>query len=271
MRADNGPLELRGGSLTPSTGHFGPGAGATAGKVRFVAGTWTLAQGADLLGDVEIAGATVTVPQGVTVPAAGANRLASGSLAGTGTLDVSGTLELTGGRMTDAGRTHVAPGGTLVVNGTVSVTGGRRIENEGLVDVAGDRTLSDDLPAPPELLDNRPGATVRKTAGSGPSMGVLGLPLRNDGTVESLSGVLKVEDGGATPDTGTFRGASRANRVLLGAGRTLDGDVALEGTVEIGSFSTAVSVVAGETLARPAGPAADGRRLLREPAGHRHA
>ena len=100
------------------------------------------------------------------MPAAGANRLASGTLGGTGTLDVTGTLELTGGRMADGGRTHVAPAGKLVVNGTVSVTGGRRIENEGLVDVAGDRLLSDDLPAPAELLDNRPGATVRKTAGS---------------------------------------------------------------------------------------------------------
>ena len=251
VRADNGPLELRGGSATPSTGHFGPGGGATVGKVRFAAGTWTLAQGADLLGDVEITGATVAVPQGATVPAAGANRLVTGSVAGTGTLDVTGTLELAGGRMTDAGRTHVAPGGTLVVNGTVSVTGGRTIDNDGLVDMAGDRILSDDLPAPPELLDNRPGGTVRKTAGTGPSMGVLGLPLRNDGTVESLSGVLKVEDGGPTPDTGTFHGASRANRVLLGGGRTLDGDVSLEGTVEIGSFSTAVSVVAGETVVGP--------------------
>lgn len=247
VRADNGPLELRGGSLGPSTGHFGPG--AAGGKVRFVTGTWALAQGADLLGDVEIAGATVTIPQSVTVPAAGVNRLSSGTLGGLGTLDVTGALELTGGRMADAGRAHVAPGGTLVVNGTVSMTGGRRIENEGLVDVAGDRLLSDDLPAPPELLDNRPGATVRKTAGS--ATGVLGLPLRNDGTVESLSGVLKVEDGGATPDTGTFRGASRANRVLLGAGRTLDGGVALEGTVELGSLVGAISVVPGETLTGP--------------------
>ena len=111
---------------------------------------------------------------------------------------------------------------------------------------------------------------MRKTAGTGPSAGVLGLPLRNDGTVESLSGVLKVEDGGATPDTGTFRGASRANRVLLGAGRTLDGDVALEGTVEIGSFVGPISVVAGETLTGAAGPAPDRRRLLGEPPGHGH-
>ena len=58
--------------------------------------------------------------------------------------------------------------------------------------MAGDRLLSDDLPAPAELLDNRPGATVRKSAGAGPAAGVLGLPLRNDGTVESLAGVLKV-------------------------------------------------------------------------------
>ena len=118
--------------------------------------------------------------------------------------------------------------------------------------MAGDRLLSDDLPAPAELLDNLLGATVRKTAGTGPAAGVLALPLRNDGTVESLSGVLKVEDGGATPDSGTFRGASRANRVLLGAGRTLYGDATLEGTVEIGSLVGPISVVPGETLAGPA-------------------
>ena len=255
VRADNGPLELRGGSLTPSTGHFGPGAavgaGAAVGKVRFVAGSWTLAQGADLLGDVEIAGGAVAVPQDATVPAAGTNRLLTGSLTGTGTLDVTGTLELAGGSMTAAGRTHVTLGGKLVLAGTVSVTGGRRIENEGLVDVAGDRLLSDDIPAPAELFDNRPGATVRKTAGTGPSFGALALPLRNDGTVESQSGILKVEDGGPTPDTGTFRGASRANRVQLGAGRTLDGDATLEGTVEIGSFIGPIAVVPGETLNAP--------------------
>ena len=120
----------------------------------------------------------------------------------------------------------------------------------GLVDVTGDRLMSDDLPAPPELLDNRPGATVAQDRRQRDGRARAAAAQRRD----RREPVRRPEGRGRRRDARhrvRSAAASRANRVLLGAGRTLDGDVTLEGTVEIGSLVGPISVVAGETLTGP--------------------
>ena len=112
-RADNGPLELRGGSLTPSTGHFGPGAGTAAGKVRFAAGTgrWRRAP---------TCSATSRSPARRS-PSRRADRAGRRRRPARvrharrdGHARRRRLARADGRPMTDAGPTHVAPGGTLV-------------------------------------------------------------------------------------------------------------------------------------------------------------
>ena len=226
-----GAIELRGGSAGESVGIFGPG------DVTFAAGTYVV--GGSLAG-ATLANATLNVTESAT--ATGTNKLAGGTLGGTGTLTVTGTLEWTDGKMSGTGRTRVAPGGKLELRGIGSLTGGRTLENAGLLDVTGDHMLFDDFEAPAELLHNT--GTIRKTAGTA-NGATIGVPLRNDGTVDGAVGELRLDDGASAPDTGIFTGTDAANHVVLQGARTLTGAVQLTGTTEIAGD---VTVRAGDTL-----------------------
>ena len=205
--------------------------------MTFAAGTYVV--GGSLAG-ATLANATLNVTESAT--ATGTNKLAGGTLGGTGTLTVTGTLEWTDGKMSGTGRTRVAPGGKLELRGIGSLTGGRTLENAGLLDVTGDHMLFDDFEAPAELLHNT--GTIRKTAGTA-NGATIGVPLRNDGTVDGAVGELRLDDGASAPDTGIFTGTDAANHVVLQGARTLTGAVQLEGTTEIAGD---VTVRAGDTL-----------------------
>ena len=228
--------------LGHSGGDFGPGGGTTVGRVRFASGTYALGAGARLLGQVEVQSATLSVATGTVTVSGDANKLLSGAIAGGGTVEVTGALAWTGGDMTGTGVTRVKPGATLVLGGSSSLEGGRTLENQGQIDIDGDRSLFDDFTAPAEQLVNT--GTIAKTAGTGFGAS-LDVPLRNAGVVEAKAGKLRLGAGGPAPDTGTFKGASRADRVVLEGARTLGGAVQLLGTNEIAGD---VGVAAGQTL-----------------------
>ena len=145
------------------------------------------------------------------------------------TPEITGTLEWTGGKLAGAGHARAsAQGGTLILNGISSLTTGRVLENRGLIDVRGTSSLFDDFDAPAERIENL--GTIRKTAGTSST---LGAPLHNAGVVDGKVGELRLEDGTAEPDTGTFTGTDAANRVVLVGERTFTGAVQLPGTIEI--------------------------------------
>ena len=66
--------------------------------------------------------------------------------------------------------------------------------------------------------------------------------------IDGKVGELRIEDGTAEPDTGTFTGTDTANRVVLVGERTFTGAVQLPGTIEIADDLT---VRAGDTLTVP--------------------
>ncbi len=185
-------IELGGGGKDVSTGEF---SGAT-----LKAGTFELGTGAKLTGDAVISGATVNGAVGIV-----AARMTGGTLGATA--DITGTLEWTGGKMAGPGTTKVVQGGTLILNGISSLTTGRVLENRGLIDARGSSSLFDDFDDPAERIENL--GTIRKTAGTSSTIGA---PLHNTGTVDGKVGELRIEDGTAEPDTGTFTGTDATNR-----------------------------------------------------------
>ena len=219
-------IELNGGGTDVSTGEF------SGANLR--TGTFALGTGAKLTGDAVISGGTVNATGTVSV----AGRFTGGTLSGTP--EITGTLEWTGGKLAGAGTTRVAQGGTLILNGISSLATGHTLENRGLIDVRGTASLFDDFDDPAERLENL--GTIRKTAGTSST---LGAPLHNVGVVDGKVGELRIGDGTAEPDTGTFTGTDTANRAVLVGERTFTGAVQLPGTIEIADDLT---VRAGDTL-----------------------
>jgi hypothetical protein len=88
----------------------------TQGLVLWTAGTFTLDTGTTLYGDglFQIAGATVSLTDGVSVPNL---ELDSGAITGTGDLTITNALVWTGGVMSGTGATNLAAGSTLTLSG----------------------------------------------------------------------------------------------------------------------------------------------------------
>ncbi len=240
VEATGGSLNLSGGG-GESSGDFGGGAGT----VRLTGGTQTLGNGAALLGGVTIAGGTLAVATGATATTTGANAMTSGTLQGAGTFAIAGPFAVSGGTMRDAGTTSVGAASTLTVNGgNITLAAGRRLEVAGTLAFTSDHGIFTGA-SPPALVHVLAGGVARKTAGSGASS--IYPPLRNDGLVDSTSGMLELRQGAADPDTGDFGGDSATARAsfeggthVLGAGARLLGHAEIGGGV--------VGVAAGATV-----------------------
>jgi hypothetical protein len=242
-----GVLELNnGGGSGQSTGTFG--AAGAAGLVRLDAGTFSLGDGADLLAGSRIAGATVDVVSDATAVADG-SAMSSGTLTGAGLFSIGGPFAWSGGSMTGAGRTRVEPGAVVTHStNSTSLGPGRTLENAGVIDFTADRGIFESFGDPVPLLHNLPGGVLRKTGGTGTTE--LAPRVRNDGQIESTSGLLELDRGASEPHTGTFKGASENAHVvlgdgfsfeldhILGAGTDLEGVVESAGSVQVADGAT---------------------------------
>ncbi len=246
VRSDSGILELRAGDgLGSSTGDFG--GAAAVGTVRFGFGVFDLADGADLLGGVNVEGATVNVDAGATVAWAGSNTFTGGVLGGTGILAVTGTLTWTAGTMADAGTTRIGRAATLAREGptTAFLTTGRLLEVQGTLDLRMDRPISPSA-APAPLL--RSTGTVVKSAGPGTAQ--ISTAFENDGVVRSDSGILELRGGDGAGESGGDAGGAAATGTVrfafgtfdLADGARLLGGVRVDGaTVNIVPTATATA------------------------------
>jgi len=139
-----------------------------------------------------------------------------GSLSGGGTMNVSGTFTWAGGSIsgiifnaqlgstvsiTGAAATslqsaaHFTNSGTMTVNpgNTFAIESDAHLTNNGTLNLAGDVTISSDG-APLARIDNLATRSINKTAGA--AAAYVGVKVNNAGSVSSLSGPLKLQQGG---------------------------------------------------------------------------
>ncbi len=269
---NSGTIDVQAGRLGLSSGggparvggHFGTSTGA--GTLGLDAGTFSLGQGADFAGLVEVGG---TLDLSGTVPSSGRFALRSGALGGEGTLDVRGQLDWSGGAMIGTGTTRLAPGSAADVRGFVQLArtlrneatlrlqetdqfdllqmdGGSLLDNDGTLELASDLgigwTGAGDAPS----IDNS--GTVRRPAQLGPSD--VSVALTGTGAVQALS-ELRLDAGGTLsgPLSGELRLAS--GTFTLTAGATLAGDVVSAAQTDVMATvpSTGTFTLNGGTLA----------------------
>jgi hypothetical protein len=245
-----------GGTDVASTGSYG--ATGAAGLLNLRGGEFTLGTDAKLAGHVLVNG---------TVRATGTATITDdtelrGALSGAGEVRIAGTLFWTAGMMWDTGTTRVLATGTLNINlsdpgnvelglhrghtlvnegkvvwtaHSLAMDDGSRFENKGTLDARsldGMRRTESSADAP--VLANT--GTITRTADADGTTR-LGVPIDNDGVVESKAGWVLVvgdADGASTGrfgTAGTDGGVNLGGGLLLGAGAKLDGTTTVEGTL----------------------------------------
>ena len=211
-----GDLRLDAYSALTQTGTF---RSAGAGAIAFEYGTFTMASGAVIDGDVAVSGADVYLSDGTTlaIPAGDTLTHSSGSILGPGDVKVAGTLTWTGGYEEGPGATIIEPGATagvapeagddsaytaigasrsLVNRGTLTVEDsylevrdGASVLNRGTMELRGDSELEgygfgDGYDS---VVHNT--GLLRKTGASAVDARV---PVDNDGIVEVDAGSLEL-------------------------------------------------------------------------------
>ncbi len=221
-----------------------------------------------------LVGSTLTAADGQTPGIGNHFELASGTFTGPGTISITGEMTWSGGSMSAAGTIRVESGAVLLLSGsgTKQFDNGRVIENRGLMRHVGsgglsgsgapqilnfgeyrienDSSISWAFSGGRPVIDNRPGAVLGKTAGSG-VFDFSNASVNNAGTVEAQIGTIRLNGGGtesglftAVPgaavefSSGTFDCASGTSFSGLGTHR-LNG-----GTINI-SLTTIATLTAG--------------------------
>ena len=254
-----------GGGPDRMAGHFGASTGA--GTLGLDAGTFSVGEGADFAGQVDVGG---TLDLAGTVPSSGRFALRSGTLDGVGTLDVRGQLDWTGGAMTGSGTTRLAPGSSADLRGFLQLArtlrnestlrlqetedfdllqmdGGSVLDNDGTLEVSSDNGISWTGAGEVARIDNA--GTLRRPAQLG--TGDIAVAVSGAGAVQALS-ELRLHRGGtfSGPLSGRLRLAT--GTFTLSAGATLAGDVISTGETEVtatvpstGTFTLSSGTLAG--------------------------
>lgn len=207
--------------------------GHGSGEVRVTGAAARFAGSLDAPLVVDDPAAIAFVESSVTVPRV---RLARGKLSGAGTLATQ-DFTWTGGTQAGAGTTRILAGGPGLAlagpaagllalerrleiapdatagwtGGDLGVAGDAVLDNAGLLDLRSDAQLEVLCCGAAALVENEPGATIRKTASDGRS--TIGASLQNDGTLEAGAGTLELAGGLANLSGGELRGG----RYLVGA------------------------------------------------------
>jgi uncharacterized repeat protein (TIGR01451 family) len=187
-----------------------------------------------------INGGTVTVVQEVTVQGL---TFTGGTLQGSNTLTVTDVMTWTGGTQQGSGATAIASGATLNVTGYVLLRQ-RTLNNAGTVNWTAANNWYIDTNA---VLNNLAGATFNAQASdvnlgaingifnnqgtfirSGPGVSyVTALSFNNSGTVQVVSGVLRLDGGGTSSGAFAVNAGARlefnSSNYVLDAGATLTG------------------------------------------------
>jgi len=275
--ADLATLEFGGGTHNLNTGSAVSGAG----RMRYAGGTINFNAGDyGITGITECAGGTTNFFTGVTVSQVGELQItfgtlnlgsgenpttsmytqSGGTLTGTDTLNVNGALMWSAGTMSGQGTTNANGGLQLINAGTISLRDTRTLSNAATATWTGAGAFSNDTGA---VLRNLPSGTfaiqtsgdffngaldnqgtMTKTSGGGDGITRVNGNFTNSGTLEILSGTLRIEssytqtagetrlNGGTLEKTSTPPLAIDGG-LLTGVG-TIDGNVRVAGTVAPG-------------------------------------
>ncbi len=263
-----GTLDFAGGSFTHAAGavvHLNGGLTSSAGSVVFQGPVTALGpltvRGGDLGFDAALTnGDNLTITDG-TVRFDGNQTFAnisqsSGVLRGTGTVTVATSFLWTGGTMADSGKTLLRPGvaGTISGGSHKNLDRNRILENAGALTVSGSGVVffnlnnfgggavinnlagaTLEIQGETDLLQNSPspGSAVnnagllRKTNGGETRLSV-NVALNNTGTVEIVSGTLRLEGGGSLG--GGMEVQASGLLALDGGSFTTSGDGVISGT-----------------------------------------
>jgi hypothetical protein len=229
VEATTGVLNLAGGTGTgTSSGEYG--AAAAGGEINLNTGTHTLA-GAELLGHVNLTGATVTVPAGALVVASDTNTMSGGTLNGAGAFNIpnGSTFVWSGGTM-DGGVTNIASGALLrQLTNNVTLANGRQLNNAGTFRLEGNTTVIA-AGATPQITNT--GLIQRNTT---TAAATINAPVDNDGTVHADTGTLNLAGGtGTGTSSGDYGAAAAGGEINLNTGTHQLGDgVGLLGHVNL--------------------------------------
>jgi len=263
VHAGSGVVALAGGGAGA-----GPFTVASAGRVDFSAGTYTLGSGAMIsgAGAARVTGmAELTLAANVTAANLEVN---GGTLDGAGNLTISGALNWFAGTMSGTGVATIAPGATLSLTGNLPKNLQRTINNMGSVTWSGSGSVLSGQGAvfnnqaggtftsqnsqtwsfnsgTQSQFNNQPGGTVNKSDSG--TTAFSNVPFNNSGTVNVSNGVLQLAGGGESG--GPFAVASGAHLEFGRATHTLQSGAAFTGagTVSVpfpGTLSLATNVSA---------------------------
>jgi hypothetical protein len=234
VHADTGTLNLAGGTGTgSSSGDYG--AAGAGGEINLNTGTHALANGAELLGHVNLTGATVTVPAAATVTASGANTMSNGTLGGAGTFNIPSGAGLTwsggtmdGGGALPGGATNVAAGATLrQTTNNVTLANRRQLNNAGTFTLDSSTTVIAAGSAP--QITNT--GLIERTGLAGTTTSI-NPPLDNQGVIDVRRGTLNLPASLTQTAASTLRvlvtSTTDFGRIALGGTPNLAGTLAVE-------------------------------------------
>lgn len=226
IRSDAGTLRLGGGTAasTVSTGVLAAASGASVvldgGNHAYDAPAALGGPGQVVLETGSLAG-TLSVPNGAKLVHTG------GTLRGGADSDLTiaagGEYRIQGAGNKNLER-RIANAGTIRVDGTVYFANVARVTNTGLMEIVGGAHLDCcGSPSPHQILNLATGR-ISHTGGNA-SVGIIEVPIDNDGIIESVGGRLNLQGGtGATGEsTGTFTSPAGAVLALDGGTNNLAG------------------------------------------------
>ncbi len=206
-------------SITLGTGTFNPAANLTSlGSALSVGGgTLTLDSG-EAISLTTLTQTGGTLQGGDAIAVSGSMAWSAGVVTGSGTVDANGGITYSGPAVKDlTGSRSLNTTGTTHWSGPVRLGGTASIHNSGIWQSESDGSISRLLAG--VRFENRPGATLRKTAGTGTT--TVDVVFDNDGAVEVQSGTLSIAHGGT--GTGTFSGLAATTLDFGGGTYTLTG------------------------------------------------
>jgi len=161
------------------------------------------------INNLNLGGGLLTGGAGTTLTANGSvSTWTGGTMSGGGTTAIGGTLRLLGSGGQTLSQRTLDVQGTLIwaSTGTFSHGNGASIVVHNLFDITNDGGTSFNQGGARSQITVAPGATLRKSAGSGQS--TLDFVLDNDGTVQAQTGTLALAGGTGTTSSGAYTVAS---------------------------------------------------------------
>lgn len=266
LSVDGGTLRLSGGlSRIGGSPFLGGVLEVSAGTLALQAGTTMSADG----GLLRLSGGTMTADAGALL-AVPSFEMSGGTLTHAATLVFADGFAWSGGTITGDGGTTRIDGGTMVVTGgsrnysgahvldvtalgavdfgmtgTLSTGSGAVIRNAGVFDLTGPGGISYNLGGAATRFENLAGGTLRS---SGAATGALNLAVQNaGGALQVVGDSLRLTAGSVAAFNGTADVAASA--LVLGGGTfTLDGGLAVTGTLGHLALRAGTLIVGAQTL-----------------------